>query len=566
MPHDDARRQPDDHLVAGYRALAEAAWETGLAHFQAAVRAGESAEAFEGLAMAAWWLDDVATIFASRERAYRLYRQRDDRQGAARVAIWIALDHYIYRGEPAITDGWLQRAGRLLEGLESTAEYGWLAIWSGHVALFDHNDVDAARRASASALALGRSLGNADLEALALALEGLAMVSAGDVDEGMRRLDESTTAAVSGDVSDYDAIATICCYLIFACERVRDYDRAAQWCAKVEEISLQCDYRSMFPVCRTHYAAVLIWRGEWRQAEAELVEATRRLTATRRGWAPDSTVRLAELRRRQGRVDEAAALFARAANDARSLLGLAELALDRDDPATAADLVDRFLRRVPPADRTERAGGLGLAVQVQVVLGEIDAAQTRLAELDTTARQVGTGPLRALACLARGRVAGALGDHDAARRVLEDAVDGFEQAGAPYETAVARLELARVLRAAGRRPAAAAEARAALASLTRLDARPLARRAGTLVRDLEAPAAGRIPEPDRLSRRETEVLRLLAGGASNQQIADALYISIRTVERHVSTIYAKLGATGTAARATATAWAIAHGIADVGSR
>ena len=309
MHHNDSHARETDHLAAGYQALADAAWEAGLAQFKAAVRAEESAEAHEGLAMAAWWLDDVATIFASRERAYRLYRQRDDQRGAARVAIWIALDHYIYRDEPAIADGWLQRARRLLAGQLPSVEHGWLAIWSGHIALTDHNDVDAARRLGAAALALGRSLGNADLEALALALEGLAMVSAGDVDEGMRRLDESTTAAVSGDVGDYDAIATICCYLIFACERVRDYDRAAQWCAKVEEVSLGCDYRSMFPVCRTHYASVMIWRGERQQAEAELSEAIRRLNASRRGWATDSIVRLAELRRRQGRADEAATLF-----------------------------------------------------------------------------------------------------------------------------------------------------------------------------------------------------------------------------------------------------------------
>lgn len=561
MHHNDSQAQTTDHLAAGHQALANAAWEEGLAHFQAAVRAEESAEAHEGLAMAAWWLDDVATIFASRERAYRLYRQRDDQLSAARVAIWIALDHYIYRDEPAITDGWLQRARRLLAGQAPSVEHGWLAIWSGHIALIDHNDVEAARRLGSAALALGCSLGNADLEALALALEGLAMVSAGDVDEGMRRLDESATAAVSGDVGDYDAIATICCYLIFACERVRDYDRAAQWCDKVEEVSLGCDYRSMFPVCRTHYAAVLIWRGDWRQAEAELVEAAGRLTATRRGWAPDSIVRLAELRRRQGRADEATTLFEQSATDARSLLGLAELALDRGDLETAADHVDRFLRRVPAADRTERAAGLALAVRVRIARGDSDAAQASLAELDAAAARVGAEALRALASLARGRLAAAGPDRESARTALEDAVDLFERSGAPYETALARLDLARVLDAAGRRPAATREAREAHAAFERLGARPAAREASDLLREMEAGSKPDGRESAGLTRRETDVLRLLAEGASNQQIADALFISIRTVERHVSTIYDKLGATGTAARAAATAWAIAHGLA-----
>jgi LuxR family transcriptional regulator, maltose regulon positive regulatory protein len=562
MTQTDSQAPLNDSLSAGFQALADAAWATGFAYFQAAVQDTESAEAHEGLAMAAWWLDDVPVVFASRERAYRLYRQRDDRLGAARCAIWIALDHYIYRGELAITNGWLQRAHRLLDGVTPAAEHGWLAIWSGHIALFDRHDVATAQRVSAETLALAQSLNLADLEALSLALEGLAMVSAGHVSEGMRRLDESTTAALSGDVSDFDAIATICCYLIFACERVRDYDRAAQWCEKVEAFSRRCNYRSMFPICRTHYAAVLIWRGDWHQAEAELIEATRQLTASRQGWAPDSVVRLGELRRRQGRHDEAAQLFEQSSTDARSMLGLAELALERGDPATAGDLVERFLRRVQPDDRTERAEGLTLAIRVQLRLGGFDRARERLMELETTAALVGTEPLRALLNLSRGRLAAAVNDTDGARRALEDAVDGFQQSSAPYETALARLDLARVLAAEERREAAASEAGAALDAFRQLGAQSAARQAADLLRELGAAVAEDSSDTAGLTRRERDVLRLLASGSSNQQIADGLFISIRTVERHISTIYEKLGATGSAARALATAYAITHGIAN----
>jgi DNA-binding NarL/FixJ family response regulator len=389
------------------------------------------------------------------------------------------------------------------------------------------------------------------------------MVSAGQVREGMQRLDESTTAALSGDVHDCDAIATICCYLIFACERVRDYDRAVQWCEKVEAISLRFDYRSMFPVCRTHYAAVLIWSGDWLRAEAELIEATRQLTASRRGWAPDSSVRLAELRRRQGRLDEAAALFEQSGRDARSLLGLAEMALDRGDPVTAGDLVDRFLRRVPAADRTGRAEGLGLAIRVQLQLGAVARSREWLAELATTAALVGTEPLRALLNLSRGRLAAAVGDTDLARRTLEDAVDGFQQSGAPYETALARLDLARVLATDDRQSSACVEAQRALDAFRQLGARPAAAQAADVLRQLGVVASGGDDNIARLTRRERDVLRLLARGASNQQIADGLYISIRTVERHISTIYEKLGATGSTARAIATAYAITHGMTDL---
>jgi DNA-binding CsgD family transcriptional regulator len=559
----DPQPQTADQLAAGYQALASAAWESGLAHFRAAVDAEASAEAHEGLAMAAWWLDDVAVVFASRDQAYRLYRKRGDSLGAARCAIWIGLDHYIYRGDLAIADGWLQRAGRLLNGLEPTAEHGWLAIWSGHIALIERNDLSTAHALSSQTRHLAETLGIADLDALALALEGLTLVSEGQVAEGMRRLDEATTAALSGDVSDYDAIATICCYLFFACERVRDYDRAGQWCQKLEEITLAFDYRAMFPICRAHHAAVLIWRGDWSQAEMELTEAARQLTASRRGWAVDSRVRLGELRRRQGRRDEAASLFQQASRDPRSLLGQAELALDNNDPATAADHVERFLRRVPETDRTQRAAGLELAVRVFVDLNEPDRARHALEELEHGAALIGTEPLRAMASLARGRVAAAVSDPALARQALADAIDLFERTEAPYESALARYELARVLYGAGRRDAAAREAQSALAGFRSLGALPCAHAAETLLREFGGSPAEDSEEPIGLTAREIEVLRCLAGGNSNQQIADVLFISIRTVERHISTIYEKLGISGSAARAVATAYAFTHGIATV---
>jgi DNA-binding CsgD family transcriptional regulator len=561
---DNDRAQPaGDLLSAGWQALGEGAWEHGRTCFQAAADSDATPEALEGLAMAAWWLDDVPVVFDSRERAYRLFRRRGDRLGAARVATWLGLDHYIYRGELAIANGWLQRAQRLLEGIEACAEHGWLAVWQAHIALLEHDDVATAGRTSAETVTLARSLGLFDLEMLALALEGLTLVSNGQVGEGMRRLDESTTAALAGEVADPDAIVTTCCYLIYACVRVRDFDRAAQWCAKVEQASRRWSYRSMLSVCRGHYAAVLIWRGHWQKAEAELTTATRELLATRAGWAAEGILRLAELRRRQGRHDDAAALFARMPGHPHALAGQAELAFDQGDLAAAADLVERFLRRVPPDNLTERAAGLELAVRIRAARGAIDPARAALAELDAAAVLVGTGPLRGSASLARGFVAAAMGDADAARHCFEDAVDLFEHYGAPFEAALARLALARVLPALDRHAAAASEARAALAVFQRLGAAHEAARAVALLHELGANArftADMGRDLAGLTRREVDVLALVARGRSNQQIAEQLFISVRTVERHITTIYEKLGAEGRTARAIATAWAIEHGL------
>lgn len=391
-----------------------------------------------------------------------------------------------------------------------------------------------------------------------MALEGLALVSQGEVAEGMQRLDESTAAALSGDVSDPDAIVTACCYLIYACDRVRDYERALQWCEKVEEVSRRWDYQSMFAVCRTHYAGVLLWRGDWAGAERELTSATRDLTATRIGWAGEAIYRLAELRRRQGRFEEAGTLIAQAPTFPPGLLCRAELALQRGDSGLAVDLVERYLRRVPDDNVTELLHGLETAVAAYLAAGAAERASAACEQLERLAGVIGTPPFHGSAALARGQVAAAAGQFDIARRRFEDAVDAFLSQGAPYETACARLELASALAMLERRETACVEARAAYEAFELLGALSGVERAVEVLHEVQGlRVAG--PPTAGLTRRETEVLSLIAGGFTNPQIAEALFISVRTVERHVSAIYDKLGASGPAARAIATAYAMGHG-------
>jgi LuxR family transcriptional regulator, maltose regulon positive regulatory protein len=553
----------DELLDAGFHALAEGKWQDAFGFFQRAVELDETARACEGLAAAAWWLDEASVVFHQRERAYHLYQQQDDRLGAARAATGIALDHYLYRGDLAITNGWLQRARRLLEGNRVSAERGWLAMWEAHILLFEHNNIATVKAMCSEITGLAQALSLVDLETLALALEGLALVSSGAVPEGMRRLDEATTVALAGEVSDPDAIVTVCCYMIYACERVRDFRRAVEWCEKAETVARRWAYRSMFAFCRCHYAAVLLWRGSWSRAEEELTRATHELMATRPGWIHESIVRLAELRRRQGRPDEASSLFGLVSTHPHMLLGRAEMALDAGDARTAADLVDRFLRRIPGEDRTERAVGLELAVRVHLALGAFDAAQSVLAELDATVQLVGTEPVRAGAHHARGLVCAAANDLDTARRCFEDAIDLFERNGAPFETALARLELARVQAATDRRVAAVAEAQVAYDALQRLGARQALGAAASLLQSLDMSLSEQNEDRSaiHLTRREIEVLRLVARGASNHEIAETLFISVRTVERHVSTIYRKIDVEGPAARAKATVYAFESGLA-----
>ena len=548
-----------DLVTAGRDALARGAWEEARSAFEAALACKETPEALEGLGAAAWWLDDDSTTFEARERAYKLYAERDDRQGAARLAIAIGEDCLDFRGQTAVARGWRERARRMLEGLGDVPEGGWLAVWEGQYALLVGNDPAEAGRHAVKAAAIGRSVKLLDLEMVARALEGLVLVREGRVAEGMPRLDEAAAAAVAGEMHDLVAIGVSCCYLISACERVRDFDRAAQWCARVKEFCRRWRIQPLFAVCRAHYAAVLMWKGEWAEAEAELVAASRDLAVVRPAMQSESIVRLAELRRRQGRFDEAAGLLEKAEGHPAAWLVGAAMALDKSDAPTAADLAARFLRGIAPEDRTERLAALETQTRALLALGRRREAADCLDALRAVAEAISTDPIRATARQMEGLFAAEEGDLDRARRLLEDAVDLFRRSGAPFEVARARLELARNLAALGRRMRAEQECRLALVAFGRLDAAHEARRAAALLESRpwtegrSSPASAIGP----LSPREVEVLRLVALGLSNGAIAERLGVSEFTVKRHVANMLTKLDLPS---RAAAAAHAAKHGL------
>jgi DNA-binding NarL/FixJ family response regulator len=544
-----------DPLAAGREALRRGEWEEARACFEAALERGESAEAIEALAMATWWLDDADATIDLRERAYRLYREQGDTAAAARMAIWLAWDSLSFRGEPAIANGWLQRAHSLLETCAPAPEHGWLAIREGEIAFLLENDPAATRRHAKRARAIGRSLGVGDLELSALALEGLALASEGKVADGIRRLDEASAAALSGEMSELWAASRACCYLVTACERVRDFERASQWSQRMLEFAKRWRIPSVFAVCRAHYAAVLVWRGTWDEAEAELEAAMQEFAGSRPGMGFEAVVRLAELRRRQGRLDEASALFREVEFHPYAQLGLAAVALDGGDAALAVELAERFLRNLGPENRLQRVAGLELFVRALVLLSERDRARAALAEMQTLVEDVGSDVLRASALAAEGVLTAAEGELEQARLKLEDAVDLFQRSGAPFETSSTRIELARVLQALGRRDAAAQHARTAHDAMRAMRAEGAAEQASALLRELDSAEAG-VAETT-LTRREIEVLRLVAQGLSNPEIAARLVLSEHTVHRHLANLLGKLGLSS---RAAAAAWGARHGL------
>jgi DNA-binding CsgD family transcriptional regulator len=544
-------------LDAGQAALDRGAWVEARACYETALARAASPEALEGLGMAAWWLNDSATYFPARERAYRLYRGRGDRRGAARVATWLALDAFLFRGEHAVCNGWFRRANRLLDDLEPGVEHAFLAVWEGYVALVVHHDTARARRLGAEATALARSLELLDMEMLGQALHGLALVSAGEVAAGMPLLDEATAAATAGEMTDLDAIVTTCCFLIAACEQVRDYDRAAQWCQQAIQIATRWSYRYIFSHCRAHYGGVLVRRGAWAEAEAELTAAADDLAVTHPAMAAEGLVRLAELRRRQGRLAEATALLDRLEARPLRMLGgplalieRAALALDRGDAARAAELAERALRAVPPENPLARVAGLEVLAPAAARAGELGRAAEALRQLEACVAATSTAPLRAAVESAAGTVAAAIGDHDTARRRFEAAVDLFDQCGAPYEAARARLELSGVLMALGRPASAEQEAQAAYDAFARIGAAAAATAAAERLRRMRAARPGEDNASRRrpaLTAREREVLRLVARGLGDREIAATLTLSPHTVHRHIANILTRLDAPSRAA-------------------
>ena len=532
-----------DGLTTGRAALVRGDWQLAYDAFEAVLRTGDRPDALEGLGLAAWWLDLGDVVFDVRERAYRGYRERGDSVSAARMAVWLAWDTAAFRGEQAVANGWLQRARRLLDGVPDAPEHAWLAARAGIWALLDDGDPNEALRLASEAVRVGQTLGAVDYEMVGRALHGFARVTAGAVVEGLQELDEVNAAVLAGEMTDRVLIGLACCYLIAACERVHDYERATQWCDRLKAFCKRVGFRPLFAVCRTQYASVCMWRGAWDEAEHELTSASDELAACRPAMTGEGLVRLGELRRRQGKLDEAMALFDRVSSHPLASIGRANVMFDRGDHAGSADLAERHLRRLPPSNRTERIAALELKVQACVEQGRLDEAGPAVAELRTIADESHTAPLRARASFVAGLVAARAGDANLARTHLEDAVDLFSASGAPFETGRARVELARALGALGRHGAATAEARRAIDDLTPLGASLELARARTVLGGASAPATATAAAADDrkgLTPREIEVLRLISDGLNNQAIAERLFISEHTVHRHVANTLTKL--------------------------
>ena len=472
-----------------WAALESADWEGARGAFKAALDEQETPELVEGYSWALWWLNAGEEALAARERAYTLFRERDDRRGAARMASWLASDVVDFRCDTAVSNGWLRRAHRLLDNLQPCAEHGWLALHEGTLALDLSGDTATARGLGARCAEIGRALQDLDLQMLGGCLEGLAAVHEGAVAEGLGSLDEAATAAIAGELDNLVSVGWSCCSLIKACEEVRDYDRAAQWSQQMIAFAQRLGFEPWVRICRSFHAWVLVCQGEWADAELQLVAARERLATTRPPWTIEAVVRLAELRRRQGRLEEATGLFEEAEPHPRALVGLGAVALDRGDVHAALALARRALRSVDgPFEhrRTDAVTPLELLIRCLADAGETEEAAVALQELQGVASRLGTAPARASVAFHAGVEAASRGDLLVARAQFEDSRDLFRRCRAPYDSAQASLELGRCLLKLDERAEADRAAREALREFERLGATHAANQTGQLLQQLAA--------------------------------------------------------------------------------
>ena len=490
----------------------------------------ETPESLDERAEAAQRDGDYAAAITLRERMYASLRASGNPGRAAKVAAYhLAFDYVALHGNFAVANGWLERGRRLSEQAGECAERGWVEL-----ALVLATDDPAARdRHVAAAIDIAERYGDVDLLFDAQAYAGVSLVEGGRIADGMRMIDESAAAAHSGEIRSATTAGEIFCKMLVACEMVLDVRRAQQWSTVAGALSLSWPSA----ICRMHLGGLLTSAGRWDDAERELDVSMRLYSGSYSALCSGAVARLAELRVRQGQLADAEGLLAEHHDDPFAIRPQAGLHLANGEADVAAALLRRHL------------GGhdagvvdvplLALLVDAEVACGRYDAARTHTDRLAAIAERSPTPAISAFARQAAGLVLAA-GDDSRAVAHLEAALSGFDTAGLPLEQARTRLTLARLL-ASDERGVAAAEASTAMDLFDRLGARRDADSAASVLRSLGVRGRTGPKHAGVLSRREREVLTLVAEGLSNAEIAGRLYISRKTASHHVSNVLAKLG-------------------------
>lgn len=507
------------------------------------------------LAMAAYLTGREDEAISHLERAHHAHRDAGATTRAAACAFWIGF-LLANRGEMGPASGWHGRARRLVEQHgEACVEEGYLLLPAAlrHVGAGDYQ---AAHDAAAEAATIAQRFRDGDLLAMALHIQGRALVRQARVDEGLALLDEAMVAVASDELSP-PVTGMIYCSVISACRDVYAVGRAREWTAALSDwCERQPELVAYTGQCRVHRAEIMQLRGAWKDAAREAHQAAVRAGHDTTTTAP-AMVQQGDVHRLLGEFGAAEEAYRNASRLGREPQpGLALLRLAQGDLDAAAAAIRRALGEAREALR--RARLLPAFVEIMLAIGDPDEAEPACQELTATAAAVGTDYLRAAAARARGAVDLARGDASTALASLRAAHEAWQELDAPYEDARTRELIALACRELGDEDSAALETEAARAAFEALCAAPDLERLERAARDRSG-AAGAARDTHGLTPRELEVLAELATGKTNRAIAGALFISEKTVARHVSNIFAKLDLSS---RAAATAFAYEHGLAD----
>jgi DNA-binding CsgD family transcriptional regulator len=540
---------PSDELERGRESYARRAWSDA---FESLSRADEAtalgAHDLQLLGTAAFLLGRMDDFIAIIERAHHAYVEEGDALAAARCGFYLGVNLSI-RGEIARASGWFGRAQRLVdrEGREC-AEQGYLLLPGAMRQLMTGNYADA-EHAAAAAAERGDRFGDVDLLALALHIQGMSLIKQARVEEGLSLLDEAMLAVTSGEVSPV-VTGVVYCGVIAGCEEIYDVRRAQEW---TEALSRWCaeqpDMVGFTGRCLSHRAGIMQLRGAWGDALEEARRARVRCEqAMNDAAAGMAFYQQGELHRLQGDFAAAEAAYRDASRCGHEPQpGLALLRLAQGDDGAAAAAIRRALGET--TDPLRRTRLLPAWAEIAVAVDEVEEARRAVDELVETGARFESAMLRAVAAHARGLVELAEGDASGALGALRQACGIWQELDAPYETARTRMLIGSACRALGDDDTAALELEAATTVFERLGALPDLARAESL--------SGRAGTADThgLTARELEVLRLVAAGKTNRDIAASLVISEHTVARHVQNIFTKLGVSS---RTAATAFAFEH--------
>ncbi|MFD1212892.1 LuxR C-terminal-related transcriptional regulator [Arthrobacter sp. GCM10027362] len=493
------------------------------------------------LGSSAWWVGQVRESLEISEEVYHRLQDDGDVPGAAMKALNLGLLWFV-RGDLVIASGWVNRARRILQELPEGPAHGYLLYLEAALTL-DFRDLAPTRQAAARLQELGRRLHTPALTSFGLVLAGLADVRSGSTASGFAQLDEAMLPVLAGQLPPEWA-GEIYCTVIHACHELADLHRMRAWTQATEQWCGKFTGEVVYSgICRIHRLQLLSTEGGWEAAEHAIAQSGSELVGRNNWVAGEAFYQLGEIRRLRGDYAGAGEAYARARDlgiEPQPGESLLQHAAGKEEAAWAG-----LCAALAGRDRLACARLLEAAVEIALARGAADEAERLCGQLEETASVFDTAGLRAWAGQARAAVLIAQSRYAEAVPVLQAAAGEYRGLHARYETARVYELLAQAHRGLGQADAAAADTATALAIYRQLGALPDAHRLD----------GARLPGG--LTEREADVLACIAAGASNKETAETLFISQKTVGRHLANIFAKLGVSS---RTAAAAWAHEHGL------